>query len=480
MAKIIVNANPFATRIAVVENGELIRYKVHSFENMEGNIYKGIVTNIVSSMEAAFVDIGIGRDAFLCTSDLYITADDFYLFPLSHYDEKRFLTFKKDSFGRPLHIKDVVNVGQSVIVQVVKAKSLHKGPRVSTYLTIPGRYVALLPKTSKIGVSKRIKDQERRKELHNLLFKYQKNGLGIIARTASSAAANDMIIADIQNCIKIYNAVKINSLDSSAPALLYREDSFVVKSLRDSGEHISEILVDNKAVYDQLMRLNWLDVDVKLLNEPTPIFDAYDVSKHIPDLYNKRLSLKSGGSIVIEETEALVAIDVNSGKTTGKSLEDTIFKTNMEACDLIAKQVKLRNLGGIIVIDFIDMVDELHKEIVVNNLIELMSDDRLKCHVNAISSIGLVEMTRKSATGSLSMTTTTECPICKGSGRLKSPDITAMDIYEKIMEVRLRYPNKEIIVEAPKASAKLISDQNIRNVTTKVNDRLKEKFYMEI
>ncbi len=479
MAKIVVSANPFATRIAVIENGELTRYKVHSFENFEGNIYKGIVTNIVPSMEAAFVDIGIGKDAFLCTSDLYITADDFYLFALSHYDEKTFLTFKKDSFGRPLHIKDVVHVGQSVIVQVVRAKAQRKGPRVSTYLTIPGRYTALLPKTSKIGVSKRIKNQKRRKELYDLLFKYQNNGLGMIARTASFAAESDLIVRDIQNCIKLYKTVKNDSLNSPAPVLLYREDSFVIKSLRDSGVHISEILVNDKTIYNQLLSLNWLDADVRLFNKSMPIFDVYNISKRTSELYQRRLLLKSGGSIVIDETEALVAIDVNSGKTTGKSFEDTIFKANMEACDLIAKQVKLRNLGGIIVIDFIDMIDELHKEMIVGKLRELMADDRLRCQISDISSIGLVEMTRKSIAGSLSMTTTMECPICRGSGRLKSPNIIAMDVYEKILEVSAGYPDKEVIVEASKPVAKLISSQNIKNVTVKVNERLKEKFYVE-
>ncbi len=478
--EIVVSSNPFSTRIARIREGELIRYNVSVSDEDVGNIYKGVARNIVPSMEAAFIDIGLEKDAFLCTSDLYITPDDFYLFALSHYDEERFLKFKKDSFGRPVHIKDVIQKGQSVIVQVVRPQSRDKGPRVSTYLTIPGRYIALLPKSTNIGVSKKIKNPEKRRALYKLLEKYQEDDIGMIARTASADATENQIIEDIRDCLRIYRYTKTAAIDNPAPTLLYRENNFVIRELRDNIKPIDTIVVDDSSVFRQISSLSWINAKIKMYSDPEPVFDVYGISKKIPELYARKLLLKSGGSIIIEETEALVAIDVNSGKTVGKSLEEMIFMTNMEAAELIAMQVKLRNLGGIIIIDFIDMADNGHKQSVVEHLKEQMTDDRLKYRVNEISTLGLVEMTRKRTFGSLSEITGMQCPICNGSGRLKSPESIASDIFEEIRRLVLFNSHQNLYVEAAVPVAKLVSSLKIKNVIVKSNDKWKEKYSVRL
>jgi len=474
--KIIVSSNPFSIRIAKIVDGELARYNVCISNEVTGNIYKGIVRHIVPGMEAAFIDIGLEKDAFLCTSDLYIGPDDFYLFALSYYDEESFLKFKKDSFGRPLHIKDAIQKGQSVIVQVVRPPSHDKGARVSTYLTIPGRYVALLPKSVNIGVSKKIKNPEKRRMLHKLLAEYQEDEIGMIARTASSDATKRQIVEDIKDCLKTYRRIKTAAIDNPAPALLYKENDFVIKELRDNIKPIDEIIVDDSSVFNRISDLSWINAKINMYRESEPLFDAYGISKKLPELYARHLPLKSGGSIIIDETEALVAIDVNSGKTVGKSLEETIFTTNMEAAELIAKQVKLRNLGGIIIIDFIDMMDNSHKQSVVDHLREHMAGDRLKYRVNEISTLGLVEMTRKRTSGSLSEITGIQCPVCNGVGRLKSPESIASDIFEQIRRLSIANPDQNIYVEASSSVAKLIAPLKIKNLVVKSNDKWKERY----
>lgn len=474
--EIVVNACAHETRVAVIENNQATEVFIERKYNkgIAGNIYKGKVTKVLPGMQSAFVDIGLDRDAFLYVGDIsenLLNIEDFFE-EINEEDEEKANNNSTNTDPFPpvntsLQIEDLLKEGQELLVQISKEPIGSKGPRITAHISLPGRYVVYMPSINHIGISRKIENLDEKERLKDLVSSLKTSPGGYIVRTAGEAMGATSFKQDINFLNTLWKEIVQVAEKGIAPTLIYEELGLIQKVIRDVfNDETSLMLIDSDEVYQQA--LNFIDKinitwasRVKLYTKKQPIFYEYDIESQIESALRSKVWLKSGGYIVINQTEALVAIDVNTGRFIGKkSLEDTVFKTNMEAVREIVRQVRLRNLGGIIVVDFIDMEDDIHKEELLKNLEEELKKDRSRSNIISIAEIGLIAITRKRIKQSLERFLTKTCPTCKGSGRVKSVPTIVLQLQREIVSKMTINFDRDIVVRVhPSIAEYLLDDQ---------------------
>jgi ribonuclease G len=443
--EMIICANDHETRVAILEDDLVSEIFVERERQrgVVGNTYKGRVSKVLPGMQSAFVDIGLERDGFLYVSDVVNEEFD-KLEAEEEGDEKR------DDSGKGARaepkIEDLLREGQEVLVQVAKEPLGTKGARLTSHASLAGRFLVFMPTVDHVGVSRKIESRDERARLRGIVREYrEQHGFsgGIIIRTAAAGRSKEDIVTDLDYFNRIWTEVRKKTDSLRAPAVVYREDSLIAKLLRDLlTEEFTAVRIDNAQEHQRVLQLverilPSLAPRVKLYEKPFPIFEEYGVQAELDKALRSKVWLKSGGSIVINQTEALVAIDVNTGRYVGKRtagrLEDTIVKTNLEAAREIVRQIRLRDLGGIIVLDFIDMEDRKNRQKVFQALEQELKRDRAPSKALQVSDFGLIVITRKRVKQSLERVLTEPCPYCSGSGVIKS---SATICYEILAEVK--------------------------------------------
>jgi ribonuclease G len=455
----LVNVSPRETRIAVLENGQLMELRFERGERVVGNIYKGVVQNVLPGMDAAFVNIGLERNAFLYVGDILPEAVD--------ADEPT--PTPKRSELRKRNIGELLKVGQEILVQVVKAPRGTKGARVTTRITLPGRYVVLMPEGSGLGISRKIEDRAERERLRQIGQKLHPSGFGLILRTESEGKTEKEIGQDIEYLTQLWQQIRENIAQAQAPALVHRDASLLYRVLRDVfSSEVDRLWIDDPEEYEKVHEVlkviaPALRSRVMLYDKPTPMFEHFNIEKEMERLMRRKVWLKSGGYITIDETEAFTAIDVNTGKFTGKtSLADTILKTNLEAVEEICRQLRLRDIGGIIVIDFIDMGRKSDHRQVMQALQRTLKRDRARFRIGRISSLGLVELTRKRTGESVTESLTRPCPTCHGRGRIPAPDTVSLWIERELASRVLKEQVEAYLIEAhPSVVEHLVGEDGV-------------------
>ncbi|HET8579148.1 MAG TPA: Rne/Rng family ribonuclease [Methylomirabilota bacterium] len=460
MAKrIVVNAGVAETRLAVQDGNLLTELYIERAgrRSIVGNIYKGIVTNVLPGMQAAFVDIGLHKDAFLYVGDYTGSLGEDERAPAADAVEDAADVEVVESEPEPRRetappIEELLRKGQEVLVQVSKESLGTKGARVTSFVSIPGRYIVYMPQSRHVGVSRRIHEEGERERLRGIVKRLRPNG-GFIVRTVAEGKGEEELAADIEFLSRLWDQVQHRFESAKAPSLLHEEMDVTFRVVRDLfSPEVEEFLVDTREAYEKCAQyasslVPQLAPRVKLWEKDTPIFEATGVEREIEKAMRRRVWLKSGGYIVIDHTEALVAIDVNTGKYVGKrDLEETILKINLEAVSEIVRQIRLRDLGGIIIIDFIDMERAEHRDQVFRALKRVLADDKARSNVLEISELGLVEMTRKRVRQSLQSLFCAPCPTCKGSGVIKSDATLAAEIFRKIQSGARDGAGQEVVV----------------------------------
>lgn len=404
MNTILIDIRGEENHIAILENSKLVECYIEVEEKkILGNIYRARVINVLPGMEAAFVDIGIGKNAYLYIKDV----------------------LPKNVGGlEEVSINDVIKSGDELLVQVVKESIGTKGPKVTTHLTIPGRYVVLTPYSNKITVSRKITSYDEINRLIEIGRDIQQNQMGLILRTAAKDVKKEYMEEDLKLLINIYNKIERERYFSPTPKLIYEEIGMIHKIVRDIFVNPTDkMIINNKDKYKSVMELlEYISPELKCrveLKDEEDIFELFNIKEKMKNIFNREIALECGGYIVIDETEALTSIDVNTGKYIGNlNLEKTIVRTNLEATQEIARQLRLRDIGGIIIIDFIDMDNEKDVAMVLGRLEQELSKDRTKSNVLGITKLGLVEMTRKKVRNRLSWNFAVPCPHCKGRGKI--------------------------------------------------------------
>lgn len=488
MAKeLVVNQTHSESRIALVENGEILDFLIERSSKNEsapivGNIYLGKVLRVLPGMQSAFIDIGQERAAFLYVDDAYLPTLEEQRELLSRAehvepntkrlgevipDEYSTLTETVDMKFRPdIKIQDFLKEGDEIVVQIAKEPISTKGPRVTRHITLAGRHIVYMPFIEHTGVSRRIESEEERRRLKDILDSIRPEGVGIIARTVAEGQSYKVLKNDYNNLVKIWKDVQKRMEKAKAPLELHQDLSFIQRALRDiMDEDVDTVIADTKASIKQIEKFTQRFVPnhkakIKYYDGNIPIFEHYGIDIEIERALSNQVFLKSGGSLNIDQTEALVSIDVNTGKFVGKkTLEETILKTNLEAVKEIVYQLRLRNCGGIIIIDFIDMEKEEHRSQVYSALLEALKRDRSKTNVLPISGLGLVEMTRKRTRDTLVRTMCEPCPYCEGVGRVKSVETVSYEVVRELQKVLKKTTASKITVFAhPEVSAKLSSE----------------------
>ncbi len=428
--ELLINVNEFETRAALMCGGVLQELHIARSRgySLTGDIYLGKVQRVVPGMQAAFVDIGLERPGFL------------------HARDMRSRKARADETGENAvpDIRDLVSAGQSLLVQIVKDPISSKGARLSTQLTVASRYLVLMPYSNHIGISQRIESEEDRARLTGIIDDIRiRRGVevGFIARTASDAVDAETLEADIDSLLSTWDGVLETRAQSECPAAVYLELPMQARVVRDlSGAGIDRIVIDDEATRRRVehfidRHLPELTGRVEAHAGPRPLFEHYGVDEEVARALRPRVKMKCGGYLVIEQTEAMTTIDVNTGSYLGThSLEETAYRTNLEAARAIPRQLRLRNLGGIIVIDFIDMQDEEHQRHVLRVLEKACENDSARVCVEGFSSLGLVQMSRKRTRGSLAQQVCEPCPVCSGTGFIKTDESTCIDVFRKILE----------------------------------------------
>ncbi len=467
---IIVNAAAPRTRVAILEDGKLVELLLESEERVVGNIYLGRVENVVRALDAAFVNCGIERNVFLHVSDA-----------LEVEPTREQMRHKMEAFPP---ISEVVKEGDEFLVQVTKGPVNEKGARATRRLALPARHLVLLADgRGRIGVSKKIENEEERARLRALAAKVKPEGFGLIVRTRAEGAERKDFEADIKFLMKLWRSIQAKARQEKAPALIYEDLSLVFEVLRDIFDpKVRSFVVDDKITYDKVLNLlNTLAPElrsrVKLYRGEEPIFVHYNIEAEIEKALRRKIWLPHGGYITIDTTEALTAIDVNTGKfTASKSLEETVLRTNIEAAQEIARQLRLRDIGGIIVIDFIDMENPEHRQQVMTTFREALEADRMRTRIMHITRLGLVEMTRKRTGEGLSQLLQAPCPHCEGTGRMPSPEAMFFRIAEALRKTAQENPDKAILVKANPAVILLLVG-SLGTAATQMEERLQRHLY---
>lgn len=415
--EIIINASIGETRIAILEEKRLVELFVEKpdRERMVGDIYLGKVVNVVKGMRAAFVNIGHKQDAFLHFSDIGETFSTVSSLVEGDEDEKVEHSFRPDQ----------IKAGQEILVQIIKEPISTKGSRLTTEISIPGRFTVLVPDSSVVGVSKKIDSIKERRRIRKLAKSVRPDGFGVIVRTVAEGRDDDVLKNDIYSLLKVWNKIEKKIEKSKPPMLVYKDMGMLSSVIRDLfTSDVERLVVDSRRLYREIVAYlkevgYSLIKSVEYYNKRTPIFDFYGIESEIEASLARKVMMKSGGSVIFDQTEAMVAIDVNSGKFIGhKDHEQNSLRINLEAATEIARQLRLRDLGGIIVIDFIDMRDEKNKRRLYEEFKKELRKDRAQANITPISEFGLIEMTRERVRPSLIFTFSETCPTCRGLGRI--------------------------------------------------------------
>ncbi len=423
---IIANCDLLWTRVALIEDNQVVDLYIEHGDLPEGDIYKGRVTDVLPGMDAAFVDIGLERTALIHTQDI-----------APHTAQG--IDLPQGWKGRRPSISDLLHPGQEIIVQVMRIPFQGKGARLTTRITIPGRFLVLVPGADYVGVSHRIKDREETKRLRQLAESIRPGNCGLIVRTEAEGRGEEEIKHDLENLLSIWENIQRKAREVEAPAVLYREPGLLGRVVRDEfGSDVEKFIIDSREGYQRVVEM-LEDIDpglisrVRLYEGPVPIFDYYGVEEEIRKALKPRVYLKCGGHITFYETGALTVVDVNTGRFVGATrLSDTILQTNLEAAEEIARQLRLRDIGGIILIDFIDMPRMRDRAKVMEVLERALKKDRARIKIIHISPLGLVELTRKRRSPGLSGIMQNECPRCEGKGRVPSPVAVASEIARQL------------------------------------------------
>jgi len=459
----LIESDPHQTRIAVLESDRLTEAFVerHRHRGCVGNIYKGRVTRVLPGMQAAFVDIGLERDAFLYVSDVAPDLD-----ALEDMESEEPADEPPAQHHGTPSIDDLLKPGQEIIVQVIKDPLPGKGARISTHVTLPGRYLVLLPTVRHFGVSRRIEEEPERERLLGLLPELPLAAGGLIVRTVGEGRGQDEFATDLEYLVRLWEKVRQRAGRVSAPTLLHQDVDLALRVVRDLlNQEYSVLWVDGEDTYARIVE--FLDLvqpalvgKVKLFRQEATLFEQFGIEEQIEAALKSKVWLKSGGYIVINPTEALVAIDVNTGRFVGqRTLEDTVLQTNLEAVQEIVRQIRLRDLGGIIVIDFIDMLEKEHREEVFAALGAELKKDRAKNKVLNISEFGLAEITRKRSRANLERLLTQPCPYCGGRGRVKSTTTICLNLRKQLLRQGRRPGQAELLLRVHPEIARALQEE---------------------
>lgn len=457
--EILINVTPRETRVAMVENGVLTEVFVEraSRLGLVGNIYKGKVSRVLPGMQAAFVDIGLDRTAFLHASDIARAGNS------------------NGTLKEPEDITKLVYQGQSLLVQVVKDPLGSKGARLTTQLSIAARFLVLMPEINHIGISQKIENEEERERLKSLVATAAEEfePCGYIVRTVADTVTEEEINADMRFLHKLWTELKERG-EQEAPGTLIHEDlRLVMRTMRDqvgSGTEIEKVRIDSKENFERVQKfaskfIPELSPKIEYYPGERPIFDLYNIDDEIQKALTRKVELKSGGYLIIDQTEAMTTIDVNTGGFVGhRNLEETIFKTNLEATQAIVRQLRLRNLGGIIIIDFIDMQDSEHRQQVLTALEKNLELDHAKSHISQVSELGLVEMTRKRTRESLEHIMCMTCPTCDGRGSIKTAETVCYEIFRELIREARQYDAQKYLVLASQEVVDMLLDEESTSI----------------
>jgi len=497
--KMLINSlYPEECRIAITEGGKLIELEIESgsTRKLKGNIYKGVVSRIEPSLQAAFVDFGANRNGFLQINDIHPAY--FRSLPTTTSDASStgLGGSRRTSARKIASIKDLLSPGQELVVQVVKEERDLKGATLTTFLSLPGRYVVLMPGSERGGISRKINDAEQRKRLKLLTGEFElPAGVGVIIRTAGLDRSQTDLSRDLTLQLKLWERLLKESMTTNGPALLYKESDLATRVVRDYfSPEIREIIVDQEETYNQVKQFVGQVMPryrsrVKLFDRFEPIFTYFQLEDEVNQTYHRIVNLPSGGAIVFDTLEALVAVDVNSGKSTSQdNIEETAYQTNIEAAREIARQLRLRDLGGLIVVDFIDMADSKHRNSVEREIRQAVKEDKARIEVGQLSKFGLLEMSRQRLRASLSSQSHSKCPGCHGIGTMKNPDLVALEALRKVhgaaatgevsaIKVRLPPHSALFLLNVKKKSIVAIEDAFGTSVMIIADGRLKGDEY---
>lgn len=473
-SNIVCNVTSHETRVAVLENGAIVELFIErkSEQGIVGSIYKGKVTKVLPGMQVAFVDIGLPRAGFLYVSDVNPSGRSLsgYIEAGAGVEENGDEVELDQETHRPdsLAIEEILSEGDEIMAQVSKDPMGSKGARITGYITLPGRYLVYMPTVSQVGVSRRIENEAERKRLRDIVRRLKKNGAGYIVRTAAEGVGEADLESDIEFLDKLWAAISERYESARAPSPIYQDLTIIQRVIRDIfSRDFESVVIDDEEEHGRTAAfcrsyLPELESKVRRYTGKEPLFDVYGLELEIERALERKVWLKSGGYIVIDQTEALTAVDVNTGRFVGKTdQEETILKTNLEAVREIVYQLRLRNIGGLIIIDFIDMERDESKEKVYSALAQALKGDRSRSNILKISELGLVEMTRKRVRDSLSRSLTTLCPYCEGRGAVKSSATVLCEVYREIQRVaaKLAGGERDIRVMVPPGVAGLMFEE---------------------
>lgn len=462
--KILLNMGPLESRAAIIENGELseLMYEISNDEKVVGCIYKGTVSNVIAGTQSAFVDIGMHKDAYLTLTGV----------------EKSFEMELQDIFKSP--IQDMLKVGQDVVLQILKEPTPTKGPRSSMTISFPGKYLVYIPKLDHIGISRRINSEKERNRLKAIGRKLLPDGGGLVFRTASEGLEESMIKRDLDLLLKMWKKVEEKIESAPARTMIHRDIPLPMKVARDFfTDDVTEMIIDSEEAYTSIVEdcefLTPLQrASLELYKGETPLFEKYGIEREINKAFSRKIWLESGGYIFIDKTEAMYCIDVNSGRfSSKKGLEETVFKVNLEAAKEIAKQIRLRNLAGMIIIDFIDMLSHSHRAQVLKTFKEGFRGDRSRPYILDFSDLGIVQMTRRRTAASLDQIRKASCPCCNGTGKTLSLRSIANDLMTELTLEANKHKIDEYTINAHKSVIELMkSNKEISDLEKNLNKKL--------
>ncbi len=484
--QIIINSTPQQIRVALLENDLVAELNIErrKHRGIVGNIYRGRVTKVLPGMQAAFVDIGLKKDAFLYVTDVYDNLEDDDTDFGDEEVEQEPAPKKRRHSKRPL-IQDLLTRDQEVVVQIAKEPLGTKGARVTCHISLPGRYIVFMPTVEHIGVSRRIPSQGERNRLRKILKAVKPSNSGFIVRTAGEGREEGDLVADIEFLIRLWATIKQRNEGVTAPALVHEDLDLGLRTVRDLFTNkVDKLIIDSEEDYQKVLDFTEATMPhlvdrIRLFVKDIPIFDHYGIEAELEKALQRKVWLKSGGYLVIDRAEALVAIDVNTGKFVGKkNLEDTIVKTNLEAAKEVARQVRLRDLGGIIIVDFIDMESQENKRKVVSTLEKELTNDRARTNVLELTELGLVQMTRKRVRESLRQMLYQPCPYCKGMGHIKSEETICYEIQGAIQRIVSTTEKGNIIVKAHPAVTAMLRNEE-RDIIQSVEEAYRRKIRIQ-
>lgn len=466
--EILIRIEPEETAIAIVEDQQLVEIYLERAGNqrLAGNIYKGLVENVLPGMQAAFVDISLEKNSFLYVEEAI---------------PQRYQEDEESGNGHHYSIGEILKQGQEILVQIVKEPVGTKGARVTTHLTLPGRYVVLMPTVDYVGISRRIESEPERKRLKALAEQLKPEGMGLIVRTVAEGMFQEELAADIKMLTRLWKKVQNKAAHASAPQLIHKDLELLQRLVRDTfTEDVDRVLVNSREHCDKVLEtLDLTAPDLKnrvFIKDVNDVFSIYDIPGQMEKALKRKVWLKCGGYIIVDQMEALTAIDVNTGKYVGTTnLADTVLKTNLEATTEIARQLRVRNIGGIVIIDFIDMDIPQHRALVLQALENELKKDKTKTNILGLTQLGLVEMTRKKVGQGLSHVLQRDCPFCEGKGKVLSEESVSLRAKKEIFALSESSGAPAILVEAnPAVAAYLIGagGHNLRSLESRTGHRM--------